>query len=138
LVKSLGANNVIDYTKDDFTKNGKTYDIIFDTVGKISFPHCKSSLKQRGVFLEAALTPAIIPQMLWTSMIGNKKAMIAFTGLRSAIERTEDLIFLEKLIEMEKIKPVIDRQYPLEQIAEAHRYVDKGHKKGNVVITLDH
>ena len=138
LVKSLGAHKVIDYTKDDFTKNGQTYDIIFDTVGKISFKYCKSSLEKRGVFLEAALTPGIIPQMLWTSMFSNKKAKIAFTGLRPPGERTKDLIFLKELIETEKIKPVIDRQYPLEEIVEAQRYVDKGHKKGNVVINVNH
>ena len=138
LVKSLGADKVIDYTKEDFTKTGQTYDIIFDTVGKSSFSRCKSSLKQKGIYLEAALTLAILPQMLWTSKIGSKKAMIAFTGLRPASERAKDLIFLKELMETEKIKPVIDRRYPLEQIAEAHRYVEKGHKKGNVVITLEH
>jgi NADPH:quinone reductase-like Zn-dependent oxidoreductase len=145
LVKSLGADKVIDYTKEDFTKSGQTYDIIFDTVGKISFSLSKSSLKQKGIFLEAALTPAIIPQMLWTSMIGSlplrqagKKAMIAFTGLRPGSERTKDLIFLKELMEAGNIKPVIDRSYPLEQIAEAHKYVDTGHKKGNVVITVEH
>jgi NADPH:quinone reductase-like Zn-dependent oxidoreductase len=145
LVKSLGADKVIDYTNEDFTKSGQTYDIIFDTVGKISFSYCKSSLKQKGIFLEAALTPAIIPQMLWTSMIGNlplrqagKKAMIAFTGLRPGSERTKDLIFLKELMEAGKIKAVIDRSYPLDQIAEAHKYVDTGHKKGNVVITMEH
>ena len=138
LVKSLGADKVIDYTKEDFTKTGQTYDIIFDTVGKSSFSRCKSSLKQKGIYLEAALTPAIIPQMLWTSMIGSKKAMIAFTGLRPSSERTKDLIFLKELIEAGKIKAVIDRRYSLEQMAEAHRYVEKGHKKGNVIITVDH
>jgi len=138
LVKSLGAHIVIDYTKDDFTKNDQAYDIIFDTVGKISFSHTKSSLKQRGIFLEAALTPGIIPQMLWTSMFGSKKAMMAFTGLRPASERTKDLIFLKELVEAEKIKPVIDRQYPLEEIVEAHGYVDTGHKKGNVIINVNH
>jgi len=138
MVKSLGADKVIDYTKEDFTKTGQTYDIIFDTVGKTSFSRCKSSLKQKGIYLEAAFTLAILPQVLWTSKIGSKKAKIAATGLRPASERTKDLIFLKELIEAGKIKPVIDRRYPLEQIAEAHRYVDQGHKKGNVVITLDH
>ena len=138
MVKSLGADKVIDYTKEDFTKTGQTYDIIFDTVGKISFSRCRSSLKQRGIFLEAGIVLAILPQVLWTSMIGSKKVMIAATGLRPASERTKDLIFLKELMEAGKIKPVIDRRYPLEQIAEAHRYVDKGHKKGNVVITVKH
>jgi NADPH:quinone reductase-like Zn-dependent oxidoreductase len=138
LVKSLGADKVVDYTQDDFTQSGQTYDVIFDTVGKTSFSRCKGSLKQTGIFLEAALTPAILPQMLWTSKIGSKKAMIAFTGLMPASERTENLIFLRELIEAGKIESVIDRTYPLEQMAEAHRYVETGHKKGNVVITVQH
>jgi len=133
LVKSLGADKVIDYSKEDFTKSGQTYDIIFDTVNKSSFSRCKSSLKQRGVYLATYPTLAIILQMLWTSMIGSKKAILGVGP-----EKAEDLIFLKELIEAGKIKSVIDRRYPLEQTAEAHRYVDKGHKKGNVVITLEH
>jgi len=133
LVKSLGADKVIDYTKEDFTKSGQTYDIIFDTVGKTSFSRCKSSLKQKGFYLSAVTGLPLLVQMLWTSMIGSKKVIGGVTN-----ERTEDLIFLKELIEAGKIKSVIDRRYPLEQIAEAHRYVDKGHKKGNVVITLEH
>ena len=135
LVKSLGADKVIDYTKENFTTNGRTYDIIFDTVGKTTFSRCKKSLNQKGIFLEAAFTPAIFPRVLWTSMFGGKQAKIAATGLRPPAEKTKDLIFLKELIEAGNLKAVIDRQYPLEQIAEAHRYVDKGHKKGNVVIT---
>jgi NADPH:quinone reductase-like Zn-dependent oxidoreductase len=138
LVTSLGADKVIDYTKEDFTKSGQTYDIIFDTVGKSSFSRCKGSLTQRGVYLNPALGLPILLQMLWTSMIGSKKAMITFAGLRSSSEKIKDLLFLKELIEAGKIKPVIDRRYPLEQIAEAHRYVDKGHKKGSVVITVEH
>ncbi|KAF5435019.1 NADPH:quinone reductase [Candidatus Methanophagaceae archaeon] len=137
MVKSLGADKVIDYTKEDFTKTGQTYDIIFDVVAKSSFSRCKGSLKQRGAYLSTFPTLAIILQMLWTSKIGSKKAMFAATGLRPSSEKTKDLIFIKKLIEAGKIKSVIDRRYPLEQIAEAHRYVEKGHKKGNVVITLD-
>jgi len=136
LVKSLGAGRVIDYTKEDFTKNGETYDLIFDAVGKISFSACKSSLKEKGIFLEAGIGMGIFPHVVWTSMFGGKKAKIAATGLRSPQKRTKDLVLLKELMEAGKIKPVIDRQYPLEQIAEAHSYVDKGHKKGNVVITL--
>ncbi len=136
LVKSLGADKVIDYTKEDFTKSGQTYDIIFGTVGKTSFSRCKSSLKQRGIYLTTVPTLAIVLQMLWTSMVGSKKVRIAFAGLRPSSEITKDLIFTKELIEAGKIKPVIDRRYPLEQMAEAHRYVEKGHKKGNVVITV--
>lgn len=138
LVKSLGADQVIDYTQEDFTKSSQTYDIIFDSVGKVSFPRCKGVLKQKGVFLEAGIGLTILPHVLWTSKFGSKKAMIAATGLRPASERTKDLSFLKALMEADSIKPVIDRRYSLEQIAEAHRYVDTRHKKGNVVLTLEH
>jgi NADPH:quinone reductase-like Zn-dependent oxidoreductase len=136
LVKSLGADSVIDYTKEDFTKSGQTYDIIFDTVGKSSFSRCKNSLKRKGIYLATMPTLALMLQMLWTSKIGSKKAAIVFAGLRSVSERAKDLFFLKELIEAGKLKTVIDRRYPLEQIAEAYRYVEKGHKKGNVVITV--
>lgn len=136
MVKSLGADKVVDYTNDNFTQNAETYDIIFDTVGKISFSYCKSSLKQKGIFLEAGIGLGILPQVLWTSIIGNKKAKIAATGLRPPQERTKDLTLLKELMEAGTIKPVIDRSYPLDEIAEAHSYVDKGHKKGNVVVTV--
>ncbi len=135
LVKSLGADKVIDYTKEDFTKSGQTYDIIFDTVGKSSFSVCKGSLKQKGIYLDAGKLATIFP-MLWTSMFGSKKAILAATYLRPAREITKDLVFLKELIEEGKIQSVIDRRYPLEQTAEAHGYVEKGHKKGNVVITV--
>jgi len=138
LVKSLGADKVIDYTKEDFTKGSETYDIIFDTVGKSSFPRCKGSLKQKGIYLNTVLGLAIILQMLWTSKIGSKKAILSLTGLRPSSETATDLVFLKELIEAWKIKSVIDRRYPLEQMAEAHRYVETGHKKGNVVITVEH
>ena len=116
----------------------KTYDIIFDTVGKTSFSRCKGSLTEKGVYLTTVPSPAAVLQMLWTSMAGGKKVGIAATGLRPSNEKTKELIFLNRLIEAGKIKAVIDRRYPLEQIAEAHRYVEAGHKKGNVVITIDH
>ena len=137
MVRSLGAMNVIDYTKEEFTKTGESYDIIFDTVGKTTYSRCKGSLKKKGIFLEAGIGFGIIPIVLWTSMFGGKKAKIAATGLRKPEERTKDLTLLKELMEEGKIKPVIDRSYSLEQISEAHRYVDKGHKKGNVVISLD-
>ena len=137
MVKSIGADKVIDYTKEDFTKNGRTYDIIFDTVGKSSFSHCKGSLKQKGLYLDAGKMATIFP-MLWTSMFGGKKAILTATYVRPASKMTKDLIFLKELIEAGNIKPVIDRRYPLEGTAEAHRYVETGHKKGNVVITLEH
>ncbi len=138
LVKSLGADKVIDYTQEDFTQSGQTYDIIFDAVAKSSFSRCRGSLKQRGIYLSTMPTLVILVQVLWTSRIGGKKAMIAAPGMRPASEKTKDLVFLKELIEAGKIKSVIDRRYALEQIPEAHRYVEKGHKKGNVVITVEH
>jgi NADPH:quinone reductase-like Zn-dependent oxidoreductase len=136
LLKSLGADKVIDYTKEDFTQTGRTYDIIFDAVGKTSFSRCKGSLKQRGIYLSTVPTLAICRQMLWTSRIGSKRAAIAFTGLRPVSEKAKDLLFLKELAEAEQILPVIDRRHPLEQTAEAHRYVDQGRKTGDVVITM--
>ncbi len=136
-VKSLGADQVIDYSKEDFTENGKTYDIIFDTVGKCSFSECKSSLTDEGLYLTTVPTPVIMLQAFSSEKSGKKVKFLA-AGLRPAREKVKDLIFLTELIETGKIKPVIDRRYPLEQIAEAHRYVEQGHKKGNVVITVAH
>ncbi len=130
LVKSLGADTVIDYTKEDFTKSGQTYDAICDMAIKTSFSRCKSSLKERGVYITLDWP---LLQALWTSMIGSKKVIFGVPP-----ERVEDLNFLKELIEAGKIKSVIDRRYPLEQTAEAHSYVDKGHKRGNVVITVEH
>jgi len=133
MVKSLGVDTVIDYTKEDFTKSCETYDIVFDVVNKSSFSHCKSSLTQRGIYLATFPTLTFIIQMLWTSMVGSKKAVSG-----EASEKAEDLDLLKELIETGELKPVIDRCYPLEQTAEAHRYVETGHKKGNVVITVEH
>lgn len=130
-VKALGADKVIDYTKEDFTRSGETYDLIFDILGKSSFSRCKSSLTQNGRYLLASFKMKQLFQMLWTSMTGSKKVTCAL-----ASEITEDLISVKELIEAGKIKSIIDRRYPLEQIAEAHRYVEKGHKKGNVIITV--
>jgi NADPH:quinone reductase-like Zn-dependent oxidoreductase len=131
LATSMGADHVIDYTKEDFTENGKKYDIIFDTVSKSSFSRCKRSLTTKGIYLVTVPSLAIILQMLWTSMVCAKK--LKFCGESSKVE---DLAFLKELIEAGKLKAVIDRCYPLEQIVEAHRYVDLSHKKGNVIISI--
>lgn len=133
MVEALGADKVIDYTKVDFTKSGQSYDVIFDAVGKSSFLSCKSSLTPRGIYLSTVPTLSTILQMLWTSKSGSKKAKFVTAGL---MQNKGNLIFLKELIEAGQLKSVIDRRYPLEQTAEAHRYVEKGHKKGNVVITL--
>ena len=132
-VKSLGADKVIDYTQEDFTQSGETYDLIFDVLGKGSFSRSKSSLSQNGRYLFASFKMKQLFQMLWTSMIGSKKVICAL-----APGSTEDLISVKDLIEAGKIKSVIDRSFPLEQSAEAHRYVETGHKKGHVVITVEH
>jgi NADPH:quinone reductase-like Zn-dependent oxidoreductase len=132
LVKSLGAATVIDYTREDFTRSSQRYDIICDTTGKSSFQGCIHSLNQNGVYLRVvnlAFSPVV--RGLWTS-ITSKHRVIG--GV--AEEKKETLGFLKELIEAGKYKPVIDRTYPLEQLAEAHRYVDGGHKKGNVAITV--
>jgi NADPH:quinone reductase-like Zn-dependent oxidoreductase len=135
-VKRVGAYQVIDYTRQDFAENGKAYHVIFDTIGKRSFSECKGSLTDEGIYLTTVPTPAIMLQAAWTAKNGGKKVKFAATGLRPSSEKAKDLAFLAQLIEAGKIKPVIDRRYPLEQIAEAHRYVGQGHKKGNVVITV--
>ncbi|HEX8598561.1 MAG TPA: NAD(P)-dependent alcohol dehydrogenase [Chloroflexia bacterium] len=129
LVKSLGADRVIDYTKEDFTRSGETYDIIFDTVGKSSLSGSLRALKKEGIYLQAVAGPSQLIQMRWASMRSGK-TLIGGT----AVPKAEDLIYLKELVEAGKIRPVIDRCYPLEQMVEAHRYVDQGHKKGNVVI----
>jgi 2-desacetyl-2-hydroxyethyl bacteriochlorophyllide A dehydrogenase len=132
MLRSIGTDHVIDYTQDDFTQSGETYDVILDVMGKSSFSRCIRSLKPNGHYL---LLNAGLSQMVrgrWTSMTSSKKVIIG-----AASQKREDLIFLKELIEAGKITAVIDRRYPLEQVAEAHRYVETGHKKGNVVITVE-
>jgi NADPH:quinone reductase-like Zn-dependent oxidoreductase len=137
-VKDLGAEHVIDHTREDFTRNGKTYDIIFDTAGKRSFSGCQGSLTPGGIYLTTVPTPIVMLQTLWPTRKGGKTVKFMAAGLRPASAKIKDLVFLTGLIEAGKLKAVIDRCYPLEQIAEAHRYVGQGHKKGNVVITVEH
>ncbi len=131
LVRSLGAQKVIDYTQEDFTKGHETYDVIFDTVGNLSYANCKKLLKPRGKLLLAVATLPQMLQTLWLPLFTRKKVIAG-----PAPERKEDLNFLKELVETGNLRVVIDQRYPMEQIAEAHRYVDKGHKKGNVVIAI--
>jgi NADPH:quinone reductase-like Zn-dependent oxidoreductase len=132
LVKLLSADKVIDYTRQDFTQNGETYDVIVDTVvGKPSYSHSKNSLKSKVLYLAVAGRLREMDQMLWTSMTGGQKVIFG-----SPAECKEDLVFIKELVEAGKLKPVIDRRFPLDQTAGAHRYVETGHKKGSVVITV--
>ncbi|MEQ8671858.1 MAG: NAD(P)-dependent alcohol dehydrogenase [Aggregatilineales bacterium] len=131
LVKSLGADHIIDYTREDFTRNGKTYDIIFDTVGKTLLSDALNSLNKPGNYLQAVSGPALLIQM---QLVSRKTGKTLIGG--TATPTRDDLDFLRELVESGKIKAVIDRCYPLEHMIEAHRYVDSGHKKGNVVITV--
>jgi NADPH:quinone reductase-like Zn-dependent oxidoreductase len=136
LVKSLGADHVIDYTQEDFTQNGQTYDIIFDAVGKRSFSECKKSLADKGVYLFTVPKPALLWAILRTSIAGGKRAKFSATALRPAATKIEVLETVKELIEEGKVRAVIDRRYPLEEMVEAHQYVEQGHKKGDVVITV--
>ncbi|UCE37489.1 MAG: NAD(P)-dependent alcohol dehydrogenase [Thermoplasmata archaeon] len=129
----IGADEVIDYTKEDFTKSGKTYDVIFDVVGKAPYSGCINSLKQNGRY---QLANPRISKIIRGKLISKKSGKKVTTAV--ANYKTEDLIAIKELIEEGKVRSVIDRCYPLEQIPEAHRYVEKGGKKGNVVITLGH
>jgi NADPH:quinone reductase-like Zn-dependent oxidoreductase len=133
MLRSIGADQVVDYTREDFTESGETYDAIFDVVGKASFSGCMGSLKEEGFYLLANPGLSKMIRGRWTASTGSKKAVIGGTSYHTA-----DLIFLRELIEAGKIRTVVDRRYPLEQIPEAHRYVEKGGKKGNVVITVAH
>lgn len=130
-VKSLGVDKVIDYTKEDFTKNGETYDLIFDIMNKSSFANCKSSLKPNGIYLLASFKMKQVFQMLWTSITGGKKVICAL-----ALEDPKDLVLIKELIEAGNFKSMIDKRFSLEQTADAHRYFESGNKAGCVVITL--
>jgi len=131
-VKALGADHVVDYTVEDFTQNGETYDLIFDVLGKSDFSHCKNSLKTNGILLHASFKMKQLVQMQWTSRSGNGKRVICAIAPGSL----EDLIEVKGLVEAGKIRAIIDRCYPMDQAAEAHRYAEEGHKKGNVVISM--
>ena len=123
------------FTHDDFTLSGETYDIIFDTVGKVAFSRCKSALKDNGIYLTTVPNLTVLTHMLKRS---GKRAKFMAAGLRSPAAKTEDLLFIKEQIETGRLISVIDRCYPLEELADAHRYVVVGHKKGNVVISVNH
>jgi NADPH:quinone reductase-like Zn-dependent oxidoreductase len=127
----LGADKVVDYTDTDFAEKFDKYDVILIAVDKLPFAICNRVLNENGVYLNIT-APVKSFQMLWTSLTSRKKVIVG----ESPPEKAEDLDFLKKLVEENIIKPVIDRSFPFEEMVEAHRYVDKGHKKGNVVISM--
>jgi NADPH:quinone reductase-like Zn-dependent oxidoreductase len=131
MLRSIGADHVIDYTQEDFTKRGEIYDAIFDVVGKAPFAGSMRSLSKNGVYLLANPRLSLLVRGRWTSMTSGKRVVSG-----AASHKTADLLFLKELIESGKLRTVIDRRYPLEEMAEAHRYVEVGGKKGNVVITV--
>ena len=136
LVKLLGADKVLDYNKENFTNNKETYDVVYDTVGKSSFLKCKKILKKEGIYMSPVLSLSLLFQMILTSLLGTKKAKFSATGTLSILELRKFLMELKEIIEEGKLKSVIDKTYALEEIVEAHAYVDTGHKTGNVVVFI--
>jgi NADPH:quinone reductase-like Zn-dependent oxidoreductase len=133
LVKALGADHVIDYTHEDFTRNGETYDLIFDILGKSSYSRCKNSLTPHGRYLLASFKMKQVFQMLWTSITGGRRVICALS-----LDNQANLVHIKALVEAGQIKSIIDRCYPLEQAAEAHRYIEAGQKTGHVILTSEH
>jgi len=131
LVKSLGADKVIDYTKEDFTQNNESYDIIFDTVSKSTFRKCKKVLSKNGIYIDTLISFTSVIQSLWTKWLSKKKVIFDMS-----VNKKEALNFIKALVENGKLKTIIDGCYTLEQISEAHTYVESGHKRGNVVISM--
>jgi NADPH:quinone reductase-like Zn-dependent oxidoreductase len=132
MLRSIGADHVIDYTREDFTKNGETYDVIIDVIGKSRFSRSLSSLKPNGRYVLGNPSISASMRARWTPMTMGKKVIVALARYKA-----EYYAFLKEQMEARKLKSIIDRRYPLEQIVEAHRYVEAGHKKGNVVITVE-
>lgn len=130
-VRSIGADKVIDYTQQGFTQNGETYDVIFDILGRTSFARCKQSLTPDGVLLFASFKGRALFDMLRSSLLSRQKVICAL-----ADEKVDSLLLVKDLVEAGKIKALVDRRFPLEQTAEAHRYLEAGHRQGNVVITI--
>jgi NADPH:quinone reductase-like Zn-dependent oxidoreductase len=136
LVSKLGASSVLDYTRTDFTRAGRRYDVIFDVAGTSSFLRCRGVLNPGGVYLTTAPSPAIFVAMPWTARFGSRRAVVAFTGLRPASEKREDLLVIRELAEASALVPVVGACYPLARIADAYRRVDAGHKKGTIVVAM--
>jgi NADPH:quinone reductase-like Zn-dependent oxidoreductase len=131
-VKALGAEKVLDYKKQDFTQHGETYDVIFDILGRVSFARAKQSLKPDGILLYASFKGRVLLGSLWTTLFSNQKVICSL-----ADETVESLELVRKLAEAGKVKALVDRRFPLEQAAEAHRYAEAGDKKGNIVIVVN-
>lgn len=134
LVKKIGADHVIDYTLQDFTLSESSYDLIYDTVGTRSYKECSKALTEQGIYLSPVLGMRLIANMVLTAIFGKKKAKFSATGALPLQETKRLMDQLLEIVEVGDMKPVIDRAYPLEQLAQSHRYVDAGHKKGNVVL----
>lgn len=135
LVKQLGADVVIDYTQDDFTQYGERYDVIFDTLGKLSYATCKPKLTDSGIFMSSVLSFPLMWQMLKTRLVGKRRVKSSSTGMLPVKQRLEYLLALKELLAAGKLLTVVDKIYPLEQMAEAHSYVQSGRKRGHVIIT---
>jgi len=132
LVRALGADKVIDYTQIDFTRSGETYDVIFDILGRSSFAKCQAALTPTGRYLLASFKLPQLLQMLWTRLTRSPRQVICALSM----EKADDLTHIQGLLETGALKPVIDRTYPLAQAAEAHRYVEAGHRQGSVILTV--
>jgi NADPH:quinone reductase-like Zn-dependent oxidoreductase len=137
LVKSLGADHVIDYTKEDFTAIDEQFDIVYDTVGKSTFKRSKKVLAEKGLYISPVMKLSLLIQMIRTSLRGGKKAIFAASGLKADKDLRALLSELLTIFRAGKLRTVIDRQFPLEKLSQAHQYIAKGHKKGNVVIVVE-
>lgn len=138
MVQALGAKHVVDYTVEDYRTSGKTYDVIFDTVGKSNFTDARGSLTAKGIYLTTVPDIGVLVSPMFSFLRGGKRAKMAATGLRKDTDKIKDMDILKNMIALGELTTVIDRCYPLEQIATSHEYVEKGHKRGNLIITVDH
>ena len=136
LVMSLGADEAIDYTAQDFTQNHNHYDVIYDTVGKSSYRRCKKALTKNGMYLSPVLSIPLLFQMLWTKIVGPKRARFDATGMRPAPELRAYLSALVAMAEAGTLRSVVERSYEFDEFIEAHQHVDSGHKKGTVLFQI--